>query len=76
VRNVDAEPMKQTLIRTIVRLTQEVGIDVIAVGTALYGIEPTDDVRSALGDLDSDVAVLVKASRAAGLERVVAALTE
>lgn len=32
VRNVDTEPMKQTLIRTIVRLTQEVGIDVIAEG--------------------------------------------
>ncbi|MET0344411.1 MAG: EAL domain-containing response regulator [Polyangiales bacterium] len=32
VRNVDSEPMKQTLIRTIVHLTHEVGIDVIAEG--------------------------------------------
>jgi EAL domain-containing protein (putative c-di-GMP-specific phosphodiesterase class I) len=32
VRNVDSEPMKQTLIRTIVRLTQDLHIDVIAEG--------------------------------------------
>lgn len=32
VRNVDSEPMKQTLIRTIVRLAQDLGIDVIAEG--------------------------------------------
>ncbi len=62
--------------RLVAEYAHELGIDLIAVGTALYGIEPTDDVRSAIGELDSDVAVLVKASRAAGLERVVAALTE
>jgi len=50
------------------------GIELIAVGTDLYGIEPTDDVRSAIGGLGPDVAVLVKASRSAGLERVVAQL--
>jgi len=32
VRNVDSEPMKQTLIRTIVRLAQDLSIDVIAEG--------------------------------------------
>ncbi len=32
VRNVDSEPMKQTLIRTIVRLAQDLHIDVIAEG--------------------------------------------
>ena len=32
VRNVDSEPMKQTLIRTIVRLAQDLDIDVIAEG--------------------------------------------
>jgi EAL domain-containing protein (putative c-di-GMP-specific phosphodiesterase class I)/CheY-like chemotaxis protein len=32
VRNVDTEPMKQTLIRTIVRLAQDLEIDVIAEG--------------------------------------------
>ena len=62
--------------RSIARYAHELGIELIAVGTALYGIEPTDDVRSAIGDMGSDVAVLVKASRAAGLERVVVTLTE
>ncbi|HYN32372.1 MAG TPA: UDP-N-acetylmuramoyl-tripeptide--D-alanyl-D-alanine ligase [Ilumatobacteraceae bacterium] len=60
--------------RQIAEYAHELGIEVIAVGTALYGIEPTDDVRSAVGDLGADVAVLVKASRAAGLERVVLTL--
>ena len=32
VRNVDSEPMKQTLIRTIVRLAEDLEIDVIAEG--------------------------------------------
>ncbi|MDB4987941.1 MAG: Response regulator of zinc sigma-54-dependent two-component system [Myxococcaceae bacterium] len=32
VRNVDSEPIKQTLIRTIVRLAQDLAIDVIAEG--------------------------------------------
>ncbi|MDB4973381.1 MAG: Response regulator of zinc sigma-54-dependent two-component system [Myxococcaceae bacterium] len=32
VRNVDSEPMKQTLIRTIVRLAEDLAIDVIAEG--------------------------------------------
>ncbi len=62
--------------RRIAEYAHELGIELIAVGTALYGIEPTDDVRSAIGDLGSDVAVLVKASRSAGLERVVVTLTE
>ena len=62
--------------RRIAEYAHELGIELIAVGTPLYGIDPTDDVRAAIGDLGGDVAVLVKASRAAGLERVVAALTE
>lgn len=49
-------------------------IQVIAVGTNLYGITPTDDPVAALGSLAADDAVLVKASRAAGLERVTAQL--
>ena len=50
------------------------GIELIAVGTDLYGIQPTEDPVAAVGALDSDVAVLVKASRIAGLDRVAVAL--
>jgi UDP-N-acetylmuramoyl-tripeptide--D-alanyl-D-alanine ligase len=60
--------------RTVAERAAELGIDVVAVGTDLYGSEPVDDVVSAVGLLDSHVAVLVKASRSAGLERVVAEL--
>jgi UDP-N-acetylmuramoyl-tripeptide--D-alanyl-D-alanine ligase len=53
-------------------------IQVIAVGTPLYGIEPTDDplvaLTAAAGSLSSRDAVLVKGSRVAGLERVAGAL--
>lgn len=52
------------------------GIEVIAVGTDLYGIRPVDDPVSALGELGQGDAVLVKASRVAGLERVALALLE
>jgi UDP-N-acetylmuramoyl-tripeptide--D-alanyl-D-alanine ligase len=46
------------------------GLELVAVGTELYGVAPVDDVAAHLGELGPDVAVLVKASRAAGLERV------
>ena len=39
-----------------------------------YGVEPTDDVGGRLGELGAGDVVLVKASRAGGLERVVADL--
>jgi UDP-N-acetylmuramoyl-tripeptide--D-alanyl-D-alanine ligase len=50
------------------------GVELIAVGTELYGHPPAEDPLAALGSLSGDDAVLVKASRAAGLERLVAAL--
>lgn len=50
------------------------GIEVIAVGTDLYGIRPVDDPIGALGGLGPGDAVLVKASRVAGLERIAVAL--
>ena len=60
----------------IVRYATELGIEVLAHGTALYGLEPTDDPVGALGSIASGDAVLVKASRAAGLERVAAGLVD
>lgn len=52
----------------------ELGIEVIAVGTDLYGVRPVSDPVAALGELGEGDAVLVKASRVAGLERVAQAL--
>ncbi len=60
--------------REVAQHAVECGIDLIAVGTDLYGIRPTDDPYAALGQLAEGDVVLVKASRAAGLERVVAEL--
>jgi UDP-N-acetylmuramoyl-tripeptide--D-alanyl-D-alanine ligase len=60
----------------ILRYAVERGIEVLAHGTDLYGITPTDDPVAALGSLAGGDAVLVKASRAAGLERVAASLVD
>lgn len=60
--------------RAIVEYAHGRGIDVLAVGTALYGITPVADPVAALGSLSGGDAVLVKASRVVGLERVAAAL--
>jgi UDP-N-acetylmuramoyl-tripeptide--D-alanyl-D-alanine ligase len=50
------------------------GIELIATGTDQYGVSPVDDPVAALGAVGEGDAVLVKASRVAGLERVAAAL--
>ena len=60
----------------IVRYAEERGVEVVATGTALYGIEPVADAADVLGSLAGGDAVLVKASRAAGLERVAARIVE
>jgi UDP-N-acetylmuramoyl-tripeptide--D-alanyl-D-alanine ligase len=63
----------------VARLAASLGVDVIAVGTDLYGVDPVPDVDAALaalGPIGSGDVVLVKASRMAGLERVAAALVE
>ena len=49
-------------------------IELIAVGTDLYGTQPSADPLAALGSLTGDDAVLVKGSRVAGLERLAALL--
>lgn len=53
---------------------RSVGAELVAVGTDLYGIEPVDDPLAVIGEIGGDTAVLVKGSRAAGLEAVADAL--
>ena len=60
--------------RAIANYAAERGIELIAYGTDLYGVAPIDDPVRALGSLASGDAVLVKASRVVGLERVAGAL--
>jgi UDP-N-acetylmuramoyl-tripeptide--D-alanyl-D-alanine ligase len=52
------------------------GIELVAVGTAAYGVEPVDDPVDSVGALGPGDVVLVKASRSAGLERVAEQLAE
>ncbi len=65
--------------RRIAALATELDIEVLAVGTDLYGagdvVGDADEVAGALGKLGPDDAVLVKGSRVAGLERAAEALT-
>ena len=60
--------------RAVLEYAHGRGIEVLAYGTDLYGIEPTTDPVGALGSLAGGDAVLVKASRVVGLERIAAAL--
>lgn len=63
----------------IARFAGELGIEVVAVGTAAYGRQSADGIEEAieaLGELGRGDAVLVKASRAAGLERLASRLAE
>ncbi len=62
--------------RGVVELAASLGVDVVAVGTDAYGRTGVgaDEVVALLGRLGAGDAVLVKASRTVGLERVAAAL--
>ncbi|HEU4839979.1 MAG TPA: UDP-N-acetylmuramoyl-tripeptide--D-alanyl-D-alanine ligase [Ilumatobacteraceae bacterium] len=62
--------------RQVAATARELGIELVAVGTDRYGSPPVDDaaVGAAVGPVVAGVAVLVKASRAVGLERLVADL--
>ena len=60
--------------REVAGVARELGIEVIATGTELYGMAPVDDPLQALGPIGDGDAVLVKASRVAGLERIAEAL--
>jgi len=57
--------------RRIAALAEELGVELVAVGTDLYGVEPlasVDEAAESLGWIGEGVAVLVKGSRVAGLE--------
>lgn len=58
----------------ILDYARALGIEVVAAGTALYGVESVDDPVAAIGPLTATDAVLVKASRSAGLEAIARAL--
>jgi UDP-N-acetylmuramoyl-tripeptide--D-alanyl-D-alanine ligase len=60
--------------RTIAARAIDDGIELIAVGTDLYGVAPCADPIAAVGPLGQGTAVLVKASRVAGLDRIAAQL--
>ena len=60
--------------RAIAAYAAERGIELVAVGTSLYGIEPVADPLLRLRSVPGDGAVLVKGSRVAGLEHLAAAL--
>jgi UDP-N-acetylmuramoyl-tripeptide--D-alanyl-D-alanine ligase len=62
--------------REVAQRAEALGVDLITTGTDLYGVRPAVDPIVALGELGEGDVVLVKASRSAGLERIVAELIE
>jgi UDP-N-acetylmuramoyl-tripeptide--D-alanyl-D-alanine ligase len=64
--------------RVVAARAGELGVELIAVGTDRYGVAAfdEDEVLAAVGPIGEDTAVLVKASRAFGLERLAARLTD
>lgn len=60
--------------RDIAEYLRSRSVELVAVGTDWYGVPPVVDPVSALGPLGDGDAVLVKASRVAGLEQVAARL--
>lgn len=60
--------------RAIASYAADLGIELVSVGTDLYGIAAADDPLRAVAPLGPGVAVLVKASRVAQLELLAAAL--
>jgi UDP-N-acetylmuramoyl-tripeptide--D-alanyl-D-alanine ligase len=63
----------------VAALAGSLGLELLAVGTDLYGVEPVATMEDALAALDGigeGDAVLVKGSRVAGLERLAESLTD
>jgi UDP-N-acetylmuramoyl-tripeptide--D-alanyl-D-alanine ligase len=78
VLGVMAEVLHSDVVhREIATLCQQLGIELLALETDLYGTTALSltDVADTLGQVDSDTVVLVKGSRIAATERVVQALT-
>ncbi len=66
----DPEPAHRAIADRAIGL----GLELVVVGTNLYGVEPSADPLAVVGALGPGDVVLVKASRSAGLELVVAEL--
>lgn len=62
--------------REIAQLARDLGIELWPVGTDLYGLPPIADPVMAIGTLGEADAVLLKASRVAGLERIAREVAE
>jgi UDP-N-acetylmuramoyl-tripeptide--D-alanyl-D-alanine ligase len=62
--------------RAIADEAEAMGIEMVVVGTELYGVAPVEDPLERLAGLREGDAVLVKGSRVAGLEVVAARLLE
>lgn len=63
--------------RQVAALAADLGIEVVAVGTDLYGVQPEEDMAAAaarVGAVGPGIAVLIKGSRVVGLERLAALL--
>lgn len=62
--------------RKIAAYARELGLELVVVGTDLYGVEPSVDPVDAIGPIGPRDVILVKASRSAGLERIVTQLRD
>jgi UDP-N-acetylmuramoyl-tripeptide--D-alanyl-D-alanine ligase len=56
--------------REVAAYARGLGLDVVAVGTDLYGLAPTDDPLAVIGSPQSGTVILVKASRVAQLDKL------
>jgi UDP-N-acetylmuramoyl-tripeptide--D-alanyl-D-alanine ligase len=60
----------------ISRLAAQLGIELIAVGTDMYGVQSRtrEEAAAALSAVENSVAILIKGSRVAQLEKLVSLL--
>jgi UDP-N-acetylmuramoyl-tripeptide--D-alanyl-D-alanine ligase len=60
----------------VARLAEDLGVELVPVGTGAYGPEPVDPAAVETMGLGPGTAVLVKGSRVAGLDRLATRLLE